>query len=255
MKNTVSPDWRDIPAALALLTRLPLPASLARHFDRGAQAAWAYPLAGVAVALVGTLGAVPLLAFGLPTGAAALTSLAAMVLVTGALHEDGLADAVDGFWGSWTRERRLEIMRDSRIGSYGVIALVLSLLARWFALTSIWALPGLLQAIGALITAAALSRAVMPVLMATLPHARSDGLSRQVGRAPSHAAWLAVLLALVIAVICSGAEALGAVIVALLAGLAVRWLARSKIGGQTGDILGAGQQLAEVAVLFALIPT
>ena len=90
-------------------------------------------------------------------------------------------------------------------------------------------------------------------LRATLPHARSDGLSRQVGRAPSHAAWLAVLLALVIAVICSGAEALGAVIVALLAGLAVRWLARSKIGGQTGDILGATQQLTALAVLLGAL--
>ncbi len=101
---------------------------------RGALAAWAYPLVGVVVGGLGAVTGALALWLGLPAPLAAGLVLLAMIAVTGALHEDGLADTADGFWGGWDRARRLEIMKDSQIGSYGVIALILSLGLRWSAL-------------------------------------------------------------------------------------------------------------------------
>ena len=153
---------RDILLALVLLTRLPLPRLPDSAFARQAKAAWAYPLAGLAVALPACVLGALALAAGLPAGPAAGLVMTVQVLLTGAMHEDGLADVADGFWGGFTRERRLEIMKDSRIGAYGVLALVLILILRWSALTAligaggIWALAGV----------AAPSRAPMAVLMA-----------------------------------------------------------------------------------------
>ena len=123
----------DIATATALLTRLPVPFTA----DRAAAAAWAYPVTGLFVATLAAAVASLALAFGLPPALAAGLVLAIQVIVTGAMHEDGLADSADGLWGGWTRARRLEIMRDSRIGTYGVLALVLVTGLRWAALTAI----------------------------------------------------------------------------------------------------------------------
>lgn len=238
---------RDCALALVLLTRLPLPHLPADAFARQAQSGWAWPLAGLAVAgPAGLLGAAAL-GLGLPAPVAAGLLLAAQVLLSGAMHEDGLADAADGLWGGLTPERRLEIMKDSRTGSYGVLALVLSVGLRWSLLSGLIA-AGLW---GAVIAAAVLSRAGMPALMAALPPARAGGLSRSVGRPGAGTAAGAVALALGLALVLTGAPALAA---ALGAGLAVCGggaLARAKLGGQTGDILGAAQQLAEIAALLA----
>ena len=130
------PQFRDLPLALSLLSRLPVPVDHSRAGERAATAAWAYPLVGAGLAgLTGGL-AWALSAAGLPPGPAAGLVLVAQVMLTGALHEDGLADSADGLWGGWERERRLEIMRDSRIGAYGVLALGLSLLLRWACLVA-----------------------------------------------------------------------------------------------------------------------
>ena len=235
--------------ALALLSRLPLPAT---EDHRGARAAWAYPLAGVILGAIAALTGVIVHAFGLPAPLTALVVLATLIATTGALHEDGLADTADGLWGGWTRERRLEIMKDSRIGAYGVIALILGLSARW---TALW----MLFDIGATVAAAAtlvscsLSRAAMPAVMAALPHARDTGLSHHVGQVPRQSAMLAAAIAVVIAFLCAGSGAFGAVFCAAAATAAIAAAAKAKIGGQTGDILGATQQLAEIAVLFSLV--
>jgi len=117
--------WRDVPAALGLLTRLPVPVDTDHATARAAKAAWAYPLVGLVLALL--LAVIGWLASGLMPEIRAAILLAAGVIITGALHEDGLADAVDGLWGGWDKARRLEIMKDSHIGAYGVIGLVLSL--------------------------------------------------------------------------------------------------------------------------------
>jgi len=120
----------DIPAAIGLLSRLPVPVDTDLATRRGARAAWAYPLAGLVVGALAGLVAQVALWLGLPPSIAALLALAAMIAITGALHEDGLADSADGLWGGWDRARRLEIMKDSRIGTYGVLALGLTLLLR-----------------------------------------------------------------------------------------------------------------------------
>lgn len=247
-------DWirqavLDGAVALVLLTRLPLPALPSSAFDRQAQAAWAFPLAGLAVALPACLLGAAALALGLPATVAAGLVLAVQVMLTGAMHEDGLADAADGLWGGLTVERRLEIMKDSRIGSYGVLAMILATGLRWSALAALIA-QGLW---GAVIAVALISRAGMPVLMAALPPARSGGLSRSVGRPSAWAAAAGIGLALLLGLLVSGAAALIAALSAALVVWGLALLARAKIGGQTGDILGASQQLAEIAALLTFL--
>ncbi|MBR9841621.1 MAG: adenosylcobinamide-GDP ribazoletransferase [Rhodobacteraceae bacterium] len=235
----------DIATALALLTRLPLRA----EFARGARAAWAYPLAGLAVAALAALPTGLFLSLGLPPLLAALVFVATQVTLTGAMHEDGLADSADGLWGGWDRARRLEIMKDSHIGSYGVIALILSLAARVLAIGLLLANPGWLWP---LLAVSMLSRATMPALMAALPHARDTGLSHAQGRAPRDTALAAAALTLLAALLFTGLSGLGLALLAALTALACAAIAKSKIGGQTGDILGATQQITEIALLLAL---
>lgn len=246
--DTARRHLRDIAVALGLLTRLPirLPNSA---YARGAAAAWAYPLVGVVTGgIAWILGAV-LLWLGFGAVATALVILATLVVITGAMHEDGLADCADGFWGGWDVARRLEIMKDSQIGTYGVIALVLSLAAR---LAGIWAL---IEAdwLWALIGIGALSRAGMPVLMAALPHARDTGLSHAQGRPDRRTAFVAIGIGVGAALLTLGGAGVAATLTAALILLAVRQIALAKIGGQTGDVLGASQQMVEVAVLVILV--
>lgn len=240
----------DLPVAVALLTRLPLPALPDAAFVRHARAVWAFPLVGALVALLAGIIGWAALAMGLPVTVTALLVLGAQIIITGAMHEDGLADSADGIWGGLSAERRLAIMRDSHIGTYGVLALVLSLSLRWGALTS---LIGSGYLWGPLLAAGTLSRAGLPLLMAALPHARNDGLSHKIGRPNSTTVALALLLGVGLALLGSGVPALLAVTVSavMLAGLGA--LARARIGGQTGDILGAAQQLGEIAVLLTLL--
>lgn len=240
----------DVAAALGLMTRLPLAVNGTEAKKRGAAAAWAWPLAG---AVVGALAGLLLWAglwLGLPPLAAGLLAVAAQIVLTGALHEDGLADSADGIWGGWTRDRRLEIMRDSRIGSYGVLALILSVGLRATACATLPAGP---LAVAALAATGAASRGAMTGVMAGLPPARPDGLSVSTGR-PSPAT--AVLALAVASALCLIALPFGLALItvaACCAGAAiVAGIARAKIGGQTGDILGASQQIAEITALLAL---
>jgi adenosylcobinamide-GDP ribazoletransferase len=164
----------------------------------------------------------------------------------GCLHEDGLADTADSFGGA-TRERKLEIMRDSRIGSYALCALVMSLLLRVGALASL-ADPALVAP--ALIAAHAAARATMPALMFFVPPARSDGLSFQAGRPSSERVAAAVGLGVLFL-----AGSLG-LRLALEAAIVTALFARQslkQIGGQTGDVVGALEQVSEVAVLLVAL--
>jgi len=235
----------DLRLALGLLTRLPLPGT--PDMTRGAAAAWAWPVAGLAAGVIGALAI--WLTSGLSAGVSAAAGLAAMIVVTGAMHEDGLADTADGLWGGWDRERRLTIMKDSRIGAYGVIALILALLARWSLLATLIG-AGVVWA--PLIAAALLSRVPMIFLMALMDPARPGGLAGRVGQPPLGAAMIAAGLALFAALILSGAGAIWALGLALLLALGLALVAQAKIGGQTGDILGASQQISEIAALGVL---
>ncbi|MEM6758287.1 MAG: adenosylcobinamide-GDP ribazoletransferase [Pseudomonadota bacterium] len=232
----------DVPVAFVLLTRLPIPALPEHAFARGARAVWAYPLVGAVLGLIAVVLMALLSALGVEQIIAAGLGLAGVVMLTGAMHEDGLADTVDGLWGGFSPARRLEIMKDSRIGTYGVLALVLTIGLRWAGYAHV--------SLGALVAALVISRAAMPVLMAALPHARQDGLSQSVGRPdwPQVVASIGVAVAISYALI--GPLALFAMMIAGPVTCVVALVARAKVGGQTGDILGACQNLCEIAVLI-----
>lgn len=239
---------QDFAVAVLLLTRLPLPRLPDHAFDHQARAVWAFPIVGVLVGALAVGTGWTALQVGLPAGAAAGLLLLVQIILTGAMHEDGLADTVDGVWGGHTPERRLEIMKDSAIGTYGVLALILSLGLRWVALTAL--IPA---GFGAVLGAAVLSRAGMPVLMAALPHARESGLSHHVGAPQQGSAALAVLVGLVLTL---GFGGVGMILPAFVAGLGIIGLgliAKAKIGGQTGDILGAAQQIIECSILLTVM--
>ena len=242
----------DIRAALGLLTRLPLRLSEV-DLARGAAAAWAYPLAGLVVGILAALVALGAGWLGLTPAISAGLALASMVIVTGALHEDGLADSADGLWGGWDPVRRLEIMKDSHIGSYGVIALILSLGVRWLALASLAGQSGPGSLITALVLGATLSRAPMVVVMSALPHARRGGLSVRVGRPHRASAALAVAVACAVGLVFLGLALAWVIVVLTVTTFAIVLIAKAKINGQTGDILGATQQISEVAILCTLV--
>ena len=238
-------------AALKFLTRLPMRTPAAWPDHALAASVPAFPLIG---ALIGALGG---LAFalaswlGLPPLLAALLAVAAQILVTGGLHEDGLADLADGFGGGRTRAEKLRIMRDPRLGSFGALALVLTLLARIAALAAL-AEPWLVAS--ALVAAGAASRAGLPALMASLAPARDHGLAAGAGRPhPLRAAAGIAIAALLAFVVLAPGMAAAGLFGAAGALLSVAILARRQIGGYTGDVLGAAQQLAEVGFLLGAL--
>jgi adenosylcobinamide-GDP ribazoletransferase len=234
----------DIAVCVAFYTRLPVRVAVGRSF---ADAQWAAPVAGMVVGAFGWLAFFLADAFRLPPTIAGALALAATVFVTGALHEDGLADTVDGFGGGRTRERKLEIMRDSRIGTFGAAALLFSILLRSAALSAL-ATPSL--AFSALVAAHAAGRAAMPAFMRLVPPARSDGLSANSGAIPDSSAFVAALIggAALLFLGLSGAV-LAAIALSVLL-FAVRRLCQRQIGGQTGDVLGAVEQLSEITILL-----
>ena len=237
-------EWRTLAGAVAFFTRLPLPRGIGVGVADLSQAITYFPLCG---ALVGGVAALVwwLAALVWPPAVAAGLALVAGVVLTGAMHEDGWADVCDGFGGGHTRERILEIMKDSHTGAYGALGLVLLLGLKWQALA---ALPGV-SVPAVLVAGHAVSRGMAATLMATMDYARSEG--------PSKARALVVRLGggrllLVLATALApmallpvrawwAVAALG--LVRLVAG---RWF-QSRIGGYTGDCLGAAQQLGEVA--------
>ncbi len=250
----------DLLACLRFYTRLPIPAFAfepAPHgMDDFARAIRATPLAGAIIGLIG--GAALYLGHlaRLPNGVGAGLALAALVLTTGVFHEDGLADTADGLGGGASRERKLEIMKDRRVGSYGAIAIALSLLLRWAALTALVD-RGLWAAIAALVAANAVSRAAGLFPLALLEPARKDGAAFAAARPLPTSLSIAALLAFVLglAPIVGGLPAgltIAAMLGACVAGLVMTSIARRQIGGQTGDIAGAAQQLAEIAMLCIL---
>lgn len=215
------------------------------------------PLAGLILALPAALTLALGWRIGLGPFLAATVAVVVAVLTTGALHEDGLADVADGFGGGDTRERRLEIMRDSRIGAYGGVALVLALALRIGALATLLDRTGLAAAT-ALVLAAVLSRVAALAPMVMLPPARPGGLSAAVGTpsrgtlATALASGLALaLLALPLGLPVRGVAAM--IVLAAFGALALTGIARKRIGGQTGDVIGACQQVAEIAALLALV--
>ncbi len=242
--------WEDAQLALVFLTRIPwtikgeLPANALNRAVR------AFPAVGL---LVGALGACVFglaQGVGLPALACGLFAVLSCVLLTGALHEDGLADVADGFGGGRDKARKLEIMRDSRVGSYGVLAMVIAIGLRVSLLDGFedWSL-----AAGALVGVSAFSR-IAPVLMLyTMEPARTDGLAAKMERPDQTIVWQGVALAVGALWLCVPFSALLMTLIVSGAALyAFRKLAQSQIGGHTGDVCGASQQIIEIVALAAL---
>ncbi len=237
----------DIKVAAVFLTRLPV--TLEGHIapQRLTQAMRAFPVIGLIVGGIGGAAYVVAHWLGLGVLAAGVLAVGVMVLATGALHEDGLADTADGFGGGASLEDKLAIMRDSRLGTYGTLVLVLSLLLKLALIVEIQAPWAVLVA---LVAAGALSRAMIVGIMVRLPPARVEGLSADAGRPGVDVLVQALMIASVTALLTLPlVPALLAILAAVLAAGALGMLARRQIGGQTGDVLGAAQVVAELAVL------
>lgn len=245
--KTIAGGGRDLRIAAAFLTRLPVGV---RGGGVLAGAAWAFPVVGAGVGGAAAAGLGLAFWLGLPPLACAMAGLAVAALLTGGLHEDGLADTFDGLGGGRTRDDRLRIMRDSRIGTYGVLAVVFSVGLRAAALSGM-ATPG--AAALALIAAGAVSRSLVVAVMAVIAPARGDGLAVAAGR-PGPAGTIGALAigAVLVALAAGLGTALGALAAGAAAAAVVAGLARSRLGGHTGDVLGAVQQVAEIAVLAVL---
>ena len=236
--------------AAGLLTRLPVGAAQAWPDGAVARAAWAFPLVGAALGLAAALVQALGLWSGLPPVLAAILAVGLLVVATGALHEDGLADTGDALGTARQRARALEIMRDSRIGTFGALALGLVTASRIAAIAAL----ATADLVPALVTAATLSRLAMVWLMAALPPARVDGLAAAAGRPDRRVVMLASGVGVAIAAVVAGplAAASQVLVAAALAALLARWF-QQRLGGHTGDTLGATQQLVEAALLIAWV--
>jgi adenosylcobinamide-GDP ribazoletransferase len=238
--------------SLQFLTRLPIP--FARTIDppRLAQSMRFFAVAGAFVGGLSGLMLVVLQMIHLPTLIAAAFTCMFGALMTGGLHEDGLADTADGFFGGKSREHRLEIMRDSRIGSYGAMALGLGLIARAGAYESLCALSPF-QIV--LITAAVggFSRAMMVDMMWATRPARKDGLSVLAGRPGRNTALFAIVCGSALTIYAGLSLRIESGFIALLVAIIttgiLRRMAMRLIGGQTGDVCGAVQVVAEIMML------
>jgi adenosylcobinamide-GDP ribazoletransferase len=239
---------------ILFLTRFRLPVRGDWPDDAVARSAWSFPLVGWALGVLGGVAAVAGRLLGLPVPAPALIGLGAVMLATGALHEDGLADTADGLGGGRDRAQKLEIMRDSRIGSYGALALLISVGLRVAALSTLAAVPSEAApgaAVGAMAAAHAVSRAGLPAIMRGLDPARPGGIAARAGRPGPITALVAALLGVGAALLGLGWwRGIAGVIAAAAAMAVAATLARRQIGGYTGDVLGAAQQAAETAVLL-----
>lgn len=256
---SLSRPWYDLIAGLRFYSRLPLPPLAGEPAAHGPpdldRMAPVVPLVG---AVLGGLAGLVLLpaAWLWPPAIAAILCVAAAVILTGAFHEDGLADTADSF-GGYTLDKRLDIMRDSRIGTFGAAALGLALLLRVSAIAGLLSLAGAWRTALALMAAGALSRTAALLLFLQLAPARADGAAHAAGRPGPRSIVLAQVLAALLAILVVPVAGLtglatAALAAALIGLLAVRF-ARTHLGGHTGDVAGATQQVAEIAILLGLL--
>ncbi|MDF0379239.1 adenosylcobinamide-GDP ribazoletransferase [Methylophilus sp. YYY-1] len=254
-------QWRSFLLAVGFFTRIPVPALPDFKESDLNQAARYFPLVGLLVGLLAAM--VWWLAHGLFNPAlAVLCSMAATILATGAFHEDGLADSADGLGGGMTRERKLEIMHDSRLGSYGAIALVGILLFKFEALSAL--APAILPF--ALIASHALSRLAAVYVMATANYVRTAGKAKPLATTLTRQdvlcasvfgmlCWLgfALMLGINQSLMAAGYFLLITSLPVLVVWQMWRQTMLRQIQGYTGDTLGATQQLTEVAFYLGLL--
>jgi adenosylcobinamide-GDP ribazoletransferase len=267
-------SYRGARAALTFLTRLPLPRSTggSGRTDDGrtddgrtddgrtddsadlAHATVFFPLVGTLVGAIGA-GVYWLATMLWPPTVAVILAVAATILVTGALHEDALADFADGFGGGWSPEQVLAIMKDSRVGAYGVVALTLAILAKLAALATLTRL----DVVRALLAAHTIARWATLPLLAWLPYVRPEGGTTTpfVGGVTPLRLSIATACMLLVLAATLGPRAIPIVLAAIVITAASAWYTRRRIGGITGDVMGATAQCLELAtylILAARIP-
>ena len=232
--------------AVQFLTRIPAPTPTAP--DLTASVAW-FPVVGGAIGLIVGL-VVAAAAQIMPMALAATLGLAVSVLVTGAFHEDGLADVADAFAGGWNPDERLRILDDPRHGTYGVVALVVSVVARIAAVAAL----APVTAVAALVTAHSLARAVAVGSMRLAPTARPTGLGADyVRRLSARRVVAGVMAGIVIGAVAVGWWVVPALAVAVFGAAIVNLLAIRRIGGLSGDVLGTIEQVAEIGILVTVV--
>lgn len=250
----------DTAACVRFFSRLPLP-RLSSHDDPAAlpdfrTIAWAIPLAGAVITLPALTAAAVLSLTALPFLAIGLITAGLLAAVTGALHEDGLSDCADGFFGGATPERRLAIMKDSQIGSFGALALIFSAGLKAVLIAALLERSGALVALSFVLGAEVLSRALMVWQWSILPAARPGGLGSRFGSPGQTAAAAAALCAVPFLLPAASLLPLPGLSLALLLAAATAWgvgrLAVAKIGGFTGDVLGAVQQTVSLVFLICI---
>ncbi|MEI5664436.1 adenosylcobinamide-GDP ribazoletransferase [Bosea sp. CCNWLW174] len=256
------PGWLIATATcIRFYSRLPVPAlpgETAHTLPDFRLVPRALPFAALAIALPAALIALLAGLAGVNALLTAALAVTALVVTTGAFHEDGLADSADGLFGGHTPERRLEIMKDSCVGTFGALALGLSLLLRVSALAAILQGAGAWAAAAAVLVAAPWSRVEGLRILATTRPTRRDGASASVGQPDRSVLPVAYGLsgALALLLVAAGALPFAGVLIGLaLSALTTLWLSRTAIrliGGQTGDVLGAAQQLGEIAIYVGL---
>jgi adenosylcobinamide-GDP ribazoletransferase len=242
-------------AALRFFTRLPVPAWVGHSAEQLNHAARWFPAVGW---IVGAAGAAVTVAAAQvwPAGIAVLLGMAATLFVTGAFHEDGLADTIDGLGGGWTREDALRIMKDSRIGSYGAIGIGIALLTKFTALAELFAVLPAPTFFWLLVAGHAVSRFASTTLIFALDYARDDDSSRSKPLATRMGGGEVALAALCGLAPCLLLPAVHTAVALGLAALVTLVAARifvKRIGGYTGDCLGATQQLTEIAFYLGVL--
>jgi adenosylcobinamide-GDP ribazoletransferase len=251
--STVRQQFNIFLGALMFMTRVPVGKGYVFRSEDLPRSVVYFPIVGLMIGLLGGLVLLCTEPF-FPPVIAVLFCMGTTVVVTGALHEDGLADAMDGLLGGQEPQRRLEIMRDSRLGSYGAVALWFSLTAKAFVLTSLLE-KGLLQAVGALIVAHGLGRAATVALLFSHPYVRTDqSKASPFGNAVTlKETVLALIFPILLSVILLGNKSVLTLIVAAAGTWAAGRYFRKKIGGITGDCLGAASQLIELVCYLSLV--
>ncbi len=268
----------DTRSSILFLSRLPVSYSAQPNLPDFSYSARCFAVAGLVIAIPAALILWITFNTGLPAPVVAILAVATMIIVTGALHEDGLADTVDGFWGGHSKQHKLEIMRDSSIGTYGTLGLILTILLRVVLYTH------LIENLGSggdaaaivLIASASLSRAAILQPWARLPPARSDSddvedesssdgrkqvssLSARYGMPTSNTMIWGTLLALPAVFLliwtCGSFSTLSGLVGLQLGVLIMIRLSKVHIEGHSGDTLGATQQLSELGLLLGLVWT
>ncbi len=250
MKKYTGGWQQDFLIALIFLTRLPLTLNLQFSMSAVGSASRAFALVGVVVG--GISGGVFYLAAAanLPLLICAFLAIGAQILLTGALHEDAIGDVADGFGGGADKQKKMDIMRDSRVGTYAVVTLIVLIGIK---ASSLAALGLAFTGFAVIVSAAVCSRGLMACAMHVLPAARKDGLGASAGKPAVSAALWSLAIALIVPIAALGPFMGSAAVAAAMAGACIMGvIAQRQIGGQTGDVLGSVQQISECFFLVTM---